>query len=317
MPYKERSLYNVLKEIQEKCRDNSILKCIEDDAKILYKNISECRHIRGKNKGKAIIIRGSNRKSLIAVCVYYACLRKGQTRSPKEIADIFDLKYTDITKGCKTFIKLMKIKKMEYIFNSSKPEHFIPRFCKTLHINSEYTEQAVKIAKNIVRLNIASVHTPLSIATGSILLLTDIYDLAINKKMIATTFSVSEVTISKAHKELINYKNILLNDDATDKVAAALEIERKKIQMPESLKIRYIKIKKERSDQNSDSESSPSSDSSDSLDVRDSDKEDMDFTKIKFSIETDSLNSYMDSINADLYDQIGRTDLEFRKLYLY
>ena len=40
MPYRERSLNIVLKEIEEKCRSANILKYIEDDAKILYNNIN-------------------------------------------------------------------------------------------------------------------------------------------------------------------------------------------------------------------------------------------------------------------------------------
>ena len=116
MPYKERSLNIVLKDIQERCRKTGILKCIEDDAKILYKNISDCKHIKGDNKGKNIIIRGNNRRSLIAACVFFACKRRGKTRSQKEIGDMFDLKYTHVTKVCKNFLKLMKIRKMEYDF---------------------------------------------------------------------------------------------------------------------------------------------------------------------------------------------------------
>ena len=116
MPYKERSLHQVLKEIQEKCRLASILKCIEDDAKILYKNISETTYTEGNNKGKPIIIRGKNRKSLIAACIFFACKRKGDTRSPKEIAKLFELKDTEITKGCKTFLKMRKSKNFELQF---------------------------------------------------------------------------------------------------------------------------------------------------------------------------------------------------------
>ena len=58
MPYKERSLNEVFKIIQSKCSEAKILKCIEDDAKIMYKNISDCKHLVGKNKDKNIIIRG-------------------------------------------------------------------------------------------------------------------------------------------------------------------------------------------------------------------------------------------------------------------
>ena len=37
MPYKERSLNEVFKIIAAKCQQGNILKCIEDDAKIMYK----------------------------------------------------------------------------------------------------------------------------------------------------------------------------------------------------------------------------------------------------------------------------------------
>jgi len=148
MPYKERSLHQVLKEIQEKCRLASILKCIEDDAKILYKNISETTYTEGNNKGKPIIIRGKNRKSLIAACIFFACKRKGDTRSPKEIAKLFELKDTEITKGCKTFLKMRKSKNFDYNLNSSTPEHFVGRLCRGLHIKANYIEETLKIAKN-------------------------------------------------------------------------------------------------------------------------------------------------------------------------
>lgn len=242
MPYKERSLLIVLKEIQYRCRSANILKCMEDDAKILYKNISECKHIEGKNIGKTIIIRGANRKSLIAACVFFACKRKGKTRSPKEIAKIFELKYKDITKGCKTFNKLIQIKKTIKDNKISEPEDFIPRYCRDLHINIKYIEETVKIAKNIKKLNIASMHTPFSIATGSILLVADINKLQINVKYIANKFDVSGVTISKTFKKIEQYKNILIRDDLTNKLVNMLEEERKKLKIPEKLKKIYNKL---------------------------------------------------------------------------
>ena len=74
MPYKERSLNEVFKIIQKKCIHGKIVKCIEDDAKIMYKNISNCKHINGKNIGKSVIIRGKNRTSVIAACILFACI---------------------------------------------------------------------------------------------------------------------------------------------------------------------------------------------------------------------------------------------------
>ena len=106
MPYRERSLNIVYKIIKNICEKNKIIKCVEVDAQIMYKKLSDCKHVKGRNKGKYIIIRGSNRMSLIAACIFYACRNKGITRSPKEIALMFDDKHVKMTNGCKMFRKL-------------------------------------------------------------------------------------------------------------------------------------------------------------------------------------------------------------------
>ena len=62
MPYKERSLYKVFLEIQEKCKKNNIPNIIINEAKSLYTIISKTK-----------ISRGSNRQGIIAACVYFAC----------------------------------------------------------------------------------------------------------------------------------------------------------------------------------------------------------------------------------------------------
>lgn len=217
MPYKERSLNIVFKEISQKCQKSNILKCIEDDAKIMYKTINESKHESGKNVGKNIIIRGSNRKGLIASCVFFACKRKGMTRSPKEIAELFDIDTGELSKGCKHFNKLVKIKKIELDTGNTLPEHFVDRFCKDLKIKKEYSNHAFQIAQNIKKLNIASIHTPFSIAITSILLMAEYYKISnISKRKLADKFNVSEVTIVKTMKKIEAYKNILVNNKLTE-----------------------------------------------------------------------------------------------------
>ena len=234
MPYKERSLNTVFKIIQSKCHKGNILKCIEDDAKIMYKSISECKHVRGKNAGKFIIIRGKNRQSLIASCVFFACRRNSRTRSPREIADLFELKYTEITKGCKNFIKLMKIRKLGINMGTSQPDHFITRFCNDLKIKKQYVEQAICISRNIRKLDIASVHNPYSTATSSILLMAELNDLqAISKKKLSSKFNVSEVTITKTYKKIEQFKKILVDDTRTDQLVNLIRENRKRDKIPD------------------------------------------------------------------------------------
>jgi len=242
MPYKERSLNEVFKIIQKKCMIGKIMRCIEDDAKIMYKNISDCKHISGKNKDKAIIIRGKNRISVIASCLLFACRKKDKTRSPKEIAELFDLKYTEITKGCKIFQKLAKLKNMELKFNSTKPEHFIIRFCDELKIKKEYTDQAIQISNNVQKLQIASVHTPLSLATGSIYLMIHLNNLPIQKKVIADKFNVSQVTIAKAFKKLEPFMNLLTNNEICNRLSVEIKKYQDQIDLPEELKSKFVRF---------------------------------------------------------------------------
>jgi transcription initiation factor TFIIB len=243
MPYRERSLHQVFKQFQEKCTNTGILKCIEDDAKIMYKAISECRHNDGKNKDKFIIIRGKNRISLIAACVFFACKRKGMTRSPKEIADIFDINYTDITRGCKNFQKFIKKGNIDINTGLSLPEDFVLRFCKDLHIKEKYIEEATTIAKNIRKMNIASVHTPFSIATSSILLMAEFNNINnINKRKLANKFGVSEVTISKTYKKIEEYKNILKSQSKVAEFIKQKVIRDINHKIPRELLLRFQKF---------------------------------------------------------------------------
>ena len=239
MPYKERILNNDLKEIQNICRQANILKCIEDDAKIFYKILSECKHVNGKNEGEYIIVRGIKRTSLKGACLYYACKRKGDTRSPKEIAKMFNIKYKNITKGCKTYKKLMKVQQIPYDSHVNNPEHFIKRYCKGLHITQDYVSEIMRIIKNIEKLNLISAHTPPSIALGTIILVIELNNLDIDKTMIAEKFDMSPVTINKAYKKIKQYKKILINDELTDKIAKVINNDKTNIKKPEKLKSVY------------------------------------------------------------------------------
>ncbi len=230
MPYKERSLWQVMKNIEAKCVKYNITKAIIDNAKILYKNISDSKHEDGENKGKHIIIRGMNREGLIAACVYFGCKLQGNPRSPKEIADIFEIKITKVTKGCRKFLDIMRDRILMYNLPSSQSTDFIERACRKLQINSSYTEIAHRISDNVNKLDLASDHQPPSVAAGSILLMSEIYSLDISKKNISDTFKITEVTIFKTYKKIAPYGKILISDEKTDKAVKMLN---KKYNIPE------------------------------------------------------------------------------------
>jgi len=218
MVYKERSLNQVFEYISEVCSNNNIPKIIVDSAKILYKKISDCKHKYGSNVGKQIIIRGENRVSIIAACVFKACEMNKNPRSVKEIAKYFDLDEKKVTRGNKQFEKIIKntddnILQVDNL-GTSTAEDYIRRHCPK--INKENTETAVRISNNCCRMKLASDHNPQSIAAGSILVMVNYCDLNIDKKDIAKLFGTSDVTISKIYNKIVKYVEALVDDDATD-----------------------------------------------------------------------------------------------------
>lgn len=74
-----------------------------------------------------------NRRSSIAACLFYACNLQNEMRSPKEIADIYDLDIKHVNRGCR---KLCDIIDNNFLFNqikSSHPINFIERFSKNTY----------------------------------------------------------------------------------------------------------------------------------------------------------------------------------------
>lgn len=247
MPYKERSLNNEFKRIHDVCLKAQILKCVEDDTKIMYKMVSDCKHITGKNIGKYIITRGVNRTSIIAACLFFACIRKGVTRTSKEIAQLWGISDMDMNRGCKNLQKLFKIKnknsKITMNMGSSKPEHFIRRYCNELKIKNQYIEEALKIAINVEKLNIASGHTPNSSAAASILLMAELNNLThITKKKLAMEFDVSDATIYRTYKELEPYKYVLTNTETIDEIVKQIKTDIVKQEIPPEVLARMKKF---------------------------------------------------------------------------
>jgi transcription initiation factor TFIIB len=222
VPYKEKSLIEVLdNRIQIKCKRYNITQTIIDSAKLLYKRVSESVHSKGKRKGKSIIMRCINRVSMIAACLFYACKLQNETRSPKEIADIYELEIKSVNRGCRNFGEIIDSYTLFCEIKSSQSVDFIERFGKKLNINIDYINIAKNIATNIHKLDIASTHEPPSVAAGCIVLVSNIYNIDISKKEISDIFDISDVTISKTYRKIYPYHNILLSNKVTDLILEA------------------------------------------------------------------------------------------------
>jgi len=209
MPYKERSLYNVFETIKIQALNHGIPNCIIEEAKNLYKRIAEKK-----------ISRGSNRKGIIASCIYKACVIHSSHRTPQEIADIFNISTTCLTRGCKNFENIMNMNKEEIVqpLESSSSLDFIRRFCSHLNIGSNIYRICYHVCQKAEEYNLVSKCIPPSIAAGSIFLVITLLNnggdkIKISKRDISEKCKISEVTISKCYKELLKYHEHLLPKD--------------------------------------------------------------------------------------------------------
>ena len=190
MTYKERSLYNIFDTLTVNAVNNGIPKSIIEEAKMLYKKISEMK-----------ISRGENRNGLIASSIYMSCKNNKVPRSTKEIAKIFNLKVTTMTKGCKKFQEIMKIN-----MASTNAEDFICRFCSKLNMDKMMRDICKMVVQKADELAIVSENTPPSIAAGSIYLCNMLCNWQLSKKELSDACEISQVTISKCYKKLHNYR---------------------------------------------------------------------------------------------------------------
>lgn len=224
MPYKEHSLGKILNDIDNKCKKYKITKAVIDNAKILYKNIRETKHNSGINKGKNVIIRGFNRKQIIAACFYFGAILQKSPRSTKEVADIFNLELKQITKGCRKFLEIMKD---NFIVFDIKPSHgsdFIERFGSKIKLSKNTIHTAKTIAKNATILDIASEHQATSIAAASILLAANILEENTTKRTISEVFDISDVTITKTYKKIYPYQQIVISDELTNRICHKINL---------------------------------------------------------------------------------------------
>ena len=201
MPYKERSLYKVYKEIELKCSSNCLPVIISDTAKMFYKTLSETK-----------ISRGKNRIGIIAACIYYSCKECKYPRSDSELASLFNIDKKIMTKGCKNFteiIRLSSINKDRIQSHSSVNLYdFIDRFCHKLKLSNNNIKHIKKIANICDKLSLTNDNTPPAMSSGCIYLFIKYNNIDISKKQISEICKISEVTINKCFKKIENIKEI-------------------------------------------------------------------------------------------------------------
>jgi transcription initiation factor TFIIB len=214
MPYREKAQYDMFQKITTLAQNKGISKMIIDEALRVHKRISEHK-----------TFRSLNRDGVVGASIYIACKIHNCPRTPKEIANIFNLDNTSATKGCKNAVSI--INELESNLDNSektnfcktKPEAFIERYCSRLSINDELTKLCQFIAVMIEKQNLIPENTPHSIASGIIYFVACMCRLPITKKDVNRISDMSEVTINKCYKKLYDMRERLIPKMIIDKYA--------------------------------------------------------------------------------------------------
>nr|QFG73954.1 MAG: transcription factor TFIIB repeat [Megaviridae environmental sample] len=213
-PYSEKSLCDIFTEIERICMIHNIKRAVIDNAQIIFKNISQVKHQSGKNQGKKIILRNQRRRGLIGACVYKGALLQKQPRSEEQVASMFDLTLQQLRQGIKMIDTFLTDN-----FSTDPQEEipsFVQRFCHELALDTEKQSMAVKIARNICRLQITCGHQSTSVAATAIILMGERLGVTITKKQLQQVTFTSDITINKTFKLVHTYKNIVADDSHTD-----------------------------------------------------------------------------------------------------
>lgn len=196
IPYDEKVFYKLKNELTSRLGNDY-------PSHVIYQSVVNFKNLLFDKKNK-IIHRGKIKNGIIAVCVYHSCKQYNLDRSPDEIIKYFSITKHNFNECCKIYME--KINNVMKVSNSSD---FIERYCNKLNFDYKITKLTKKIIDTLNELYILSNCTPQSILASVMYFVILELNLDIDKKEIASLYSISEITIVKNYKIIINNKQII------------------------------------------------------------------------------------------------------------
>lgn len=206
MPYEERVIWEVLSDFKNKAGPRQLPSMVIDEAINLFKKLNG-----NKLDGKKEIHRGKVRDGLIANCLYHACKIHKIERSLLEIGDIMEVNISDMTRGRKLYTE-MTGNLDDDLNNVTSGKDFVIRFCSKLNLPWKVSKLCNDIIFECEKTNFLSSSTPQSLSSGVIYFVSNELVLNISKKDVAVACGVSEITISKLTKKLIENKETIFSE---------------------------------------------------------------------------------------------------------
>jgi transcription initiation factor TFIIB len=203
IPYKEKSQIEEFNRISQMASIAGIPKLIIDDAIRYHRKVSAEK-----------TFRALNRDGIISASIYIACRLNNYPRTAREIAHMFELDATSAIKGCKNAMliinKLEKTDTEKTELCSTKPSAFIERYCSKLDLTQELTKVCMFVAMKVDQLGYMKDKSPHSIAIGIVYMICKECHKDVDRKALKDISNISEVTINKCYKLLVQHKTELI-----------------------------------------------------------------------------------------------------------
>ena len=207
MPYQERRLYKTTKVMEEYVEDYGLTKGVVKSAIIYYKRLIDTAVTK---YGKAEIHRGDVLKGIIGACLFHACREDNNSdkKTHVEIAAMMKVNINHVRKGCAILEEALFIRKGKNLTY----EDFIKKFYDPLRkrgVPFSIVENAITVLQRFQKSSKLGDHIPKSVAAGMLwfALAENSEKYKVKKKDLSIICKVSEVTITKVYKEILQSEN--------------------------------------------------------------------------------------------------------------
>lgn len=213
MPSRERTLWNVFEIMNVRATNAGISHAILEESKQLYSQISP-----------RCILRKPQRDALLAACVFESLKRHGSARRPKDVADMFSVDHSLITRALKQFSELLEEHSHEHPVEKETPltsstifsdyiEASLVRLTIPRTMTAGVVAAAVQLGTKVDELGICPETTPPSLAALSVALACEQMEHPKSMSAIAAALDISVATLSKCLKRCIPWKTVLFSRD--------------------------------------------------------------------------------------------------------
>jgi transcription initiation factor TFIIB len=183
----QRNMIWGFSEIERLCMGKDLPPNVREIAKLLFQRASEMNLIQGRGV-----------ECMVAVSLYAACRTTSVPRTLNEIADDLTVSRKEIGRA---FRKISR--QMELSLKVTHPMDYLLRFCSRLKLNGKTCENAVDIVRKAEEAGYISGKDPSGVAASAIYIATLHTGQTRTQGEISQASGITEVTIRKRYKEMI------------------------------------------------------------------------------------------------------------------